>query len=887
MSTQKVIPVDIGDMYREYFLDYASYVILERAVPAIEDGLKPVQRRILYAMYEMHDGRYHKVANIIGQTMQYHPHGDAAIRDALVHLGQKDLIIDTQGNWGDVRTGDPAAAPRYIEARLHPFILHTAFNPKTTQWQLSYDGRKKEPITLPMKFPLLLVLGAEGIAVGLSTRILPHNFIEIIDAAIQYLKGNDFTLYPDFPTGGMLDISEYNDGMRGGKVRIRAKIEKRDKNTLAITQLPYGITTSSLIDSIIKATDKGKIKIKKVVDNTAENVEILIHLAPKVSPDLTIDALYAFTLCEVSVSINACVIVEQKPRFLSVSDILRFTVDQTRELLRRELEIRLDELRQNWLNASLEKIFIENRIYRKIENCETWEAVMQTIYREMRKYVLEPPHHDDVSDTRLRLDRPLQDEDIIRLTEIKIKRISKYNTFKAEEHIRKLEQDIEEVERHLQHLTEYTIRYYEELRTKYGKGRERKTLITTFDKIQARQVVATNTRLYANMREGFVGTGLKKETFICECSDLDDIIAFRKDGKYTVKRIGEKVFMGKNLLHIGVWKKHDRRTTYNAIYVDGQTGIAYAKRFHVDAITRDKEYDLTMGSKGSRVLYFSANPNGEAERVSILLSPGCKARKKQFEFDDVRRAKSNSNLTLPNSTSRGATLRETSSPNTPYERSNSSKRANPPLALLPCGGTATPDASTPKSKASISANAVYREGTYELKEPQLPLRFDPEDTILLTAFNPDKVLTAVYYDGAKDRTFIKRFRIETKSLDQKFRCIPEGKEVSLLAVAVEPVSQLAFRITGRKGQSKEVIIRPAEYVPIKGWKSLGKKLTDGKALDLRFIQSNAGEDQEVPPASEASPSGGGSAIELPFDRDIFQPGDSFEIDLNGGDAPED
>jgi len=883
MSTQKVIPVDIGDMYREYFLDYASYVILERAVPAIEDGLKPVQRRILYAMYEMHDGRYHKVANIIGQTMQYHPHGDAAIRDALVHLGQKDLIIDTQGNWGDVRTGDPAAAPRYIEARLHPFILHTAFNPKTTQWQLSYDGRKKEPITLPMKFPLLLVLGAEGIAVGLSTRILPHNFIEIIDAAIQYLKGNDFTLYPDFPTGGMLDISEYNDGMRGGKVRIRAKIEKRDKNTLAITQLPYGITTSSLIDSIIKATDKGKIKIKKVVDNTAENVEILIHLAPKVSPDLTIDALYAFTLCEVSVSINACVIVEQKPRFLSVSDILRFTVDQTRELLRRELEIRLDELRQNWLNASLEKIFIENRIYRKIENCETWEAVMQTIYREMRKYVLEPPHHDDVSDTRLRLDRPLQDEDIIRLTEIKIKRISKYNTFKAEEHIRKLEQDIEEVERHLQHLTEYTIRYYEELRTKYGKGRERKTLITTFDKIQARQVVATNTRLYANMREGFVGTGLKKETFICECSDLDDIIAFRKDGKYTVKRIGEKVFMGKNLLHIGVWKKHDRRTTYNAIYVDGQTGIAYAKRFHVDAITRDKEYDLTMGSKGSRVLYFSANPNGEAERVSILLSPGCKARKKQFEFDfaqlDIKGRNSKGNIVTKYPIRKIQFL----------EKGKSTIGATPLWWDRNTGRVHTEEQGEYLGQFDTGdlLLAVYREGTYELKEPQLPLRFDPEDTILLTAFNPDKVLTAVYYDGAKDRTFIKRFRIETKSLDQKFRCIPEGKEVSLLAVAVEPVSQLAFRITGRKGQSKEVIIRPAEYVPIKGWKSLGKKLTDGKALDLRFIQSNAGEDQEVPPASEASPSGGGSAIELPFDRDIFQPGDSFEIDLNGGDAPED
>ncbi len=882
MSTHKVIPVDIDDMYREYFLDYASYVILERAVPAIEDGLKPVQRRILYAMYEMHDGRYHKVANIIGQTMQYHPHGDAAIRDALVHLGQKDLIIDTQGNWGDVRTGDPAAAPRYIEARLHPFILQTAFNPKTTQWQLSYDGRKKEPITLPMKFPLLLALGAEGIAVGLSTRILPHNFIEIIDAAIHYLKGEDFTLYPDFPTGGMIDISEYNDGMRGGKVRIRAKIEKRDKSTLAITQLPYGITTSALIDSIIKATDKGKIKIKKVVDNTAEDVEILIHLAPKVSPDLTIDALYAFTLCEVSVSINACVIVEQKPRFLSVSDILRYTVDQTRALLRRELEIRLDELRQSWLNASLEKIFIENRIYRKIENCETWEAVMQTIYREMRKYVEEPPHNADASDARLRLDRPLNDDDIIRLTEIKIKRISKYNTFKAEEHIRKLEREIEEVKRHLQHLTQYTIRYYEELRQKYGKGRERKTLITTFDKIQARQVVATNTRLYANMREGFVGTGLKKETFICECSDLDDIIAFRKDGKYTVKRIGEKVFMGKNLIHIDVWKKRDRRTTYNVIYVDGQSGIAYAKRFHVDAITRDKEYDLTMGTKGSRVLYFSANPNGEAERVSILLSPGCKARKKQFEFDfaqlDIKGRNSKGNIVTKYPIRKIQLL----------EKGKSTIGATSLWWDRNTGRIHTEEQGDYLGQFDTGdlLLAVYRDGTYELKEPQLPLRFDPEETVLLRAFDPEMVLIAVYYDRAKDRTFIKRFRIETKSLDQKFRCIPDGDGTTLLAVAVEPVDQLSFRITTRRGQQKEVKIQPAEYVPIKGWKSVGKKLTDGKASHIQFRSPSNEERQEhtgaIDDTSPAPPT-----IELPFDRDIFKPGDSFEIDLNGGDTSKD
>ena len=612
--------VPITGMYKDWFLDYASYVILERAVPAIEDGLKPVQRRILHAMKEMDDGRFNKVANIIGQSMQYHPHGDASIGDAIVNMGQKDLLIETQGNWGDVRTGDGAAAARYIEARLSKFALDVVFNPQTTDWQLSYDGRKREPVTLPVKFPLLLAQGVEGIAVGLSTKILPHNFRELIEASIELLKGNSPQVLPDFLTGGLADFSDYQEGLRGGKVKIRARIEEDANKTLLIKEIPFGTTTDSLIDSILKANEKGKIKIKKVVDNTAKDVEIQIQLVPGVSPDVTIDALYAFTDCEVSISPNACVIIEDKPVFLTVNEILKYNTKQTKELLRKELEIRKGELLEKLLFSSLEKIFIENRIYRDIEECTTWDAVLEAIDRGLDPY--KPDFY-----------RTIVQEDLVRLTEIKIKRISKFDTFKADELMKRLQDELKEVNYNLKHLTDYSIAYYQNLLDKYGKGRERKTEIRAFDTIQAAVVAANNAKLYVNRVDGFVGYGLKKDEYICECSDLDDIIAIRRDGKLVVSKIQEKLFMGKDLVYVGVFRKNDERMTYNFIYLDGVSGRSMVKRFQVGGVTRDKEYDLTKGTKGSKLLYLTVNPNGEAEVVTIYLTQGAKARVKVFDFD--------------------------------------------------------------------------------------------------------------------------------------------------------------------------------------------------------------------------------------------------------------
>src|ERR1700722_9116146 len=568
--------VMISDMYQSWFLDYASYVILERAVPAVEDGLKPVQRRILHAMKEMDDGRFNKVANIIGQSMQYHPHGDASIGEALVNMGQKDLLIETQGNWGDIRTGDDAAASRYIEARLSKFALEVAFNAKTTEWQLSYDGRKNEPVTLPMKFPLLLAQGTEGIAVGLSTKILPHNFVELIESAIKHLKGKKFELYPDFMTGGMIDVGAYNDGARGGKVRVRARIEEGDKKTLLIKDVPYGVTTTQLVDSILKANDSGKIKIKSVTDNTAKDVELLIQLAPGVSTNQTIDALYAFTDCEISISPNACIIIADKPNFVGASDLLKYSVDHTKKLLLRELEIKLGELDEDWHYSSLEKIFIEKRIYRDIEEQTTWEGVLKAIDDGLKPY-------------KKKLRRVVTQDDIIRLTEIRIKRISKFDTFKADEHIKGVEADIAEVNNNIANLNDYSIRYYENLLKKYGKGRERKTEIRPFETIQATTVAIANTKLYVNYKEGFMGTGLKKDEFAFDCSDLDNIIVFRKDGKMVVSKVADKNFVGKDITHLAIFQKNDERTTYNMMYMDGKSGITYAKRFNVTGITRDKE----------------------------------------------------------------------------------------------------------------------------------------------------------------------------------------------------------------------------------------------------------------------------------------------------------
>ncbi|MGN6298636.1 MAG: DNA gyrase/topoisomerase IV subunit A, partial [Ginsengibacter sp.] len=610
----------ISGQYKTWFLDYASYVILERAVPAIEDGLKPVQRRILHAMKEMDDGRFNKVANIIGQSMQYHPHGDASIGDAIVNLGQKDLLIETQGNWGDVRTGDEAAAPRYIEARPSKFALEVAFNNKTTNWQLSYDGRKNEPVTLPMKFPLLLAQGADGIAVGLATKILPHNFCELIEAAIKYYKGKKFELFPDFSTGGMIDVSNYNDGLRGGKVRVRARIEEVDKKTLVIKDVPFGTTTTQLIDSIIKANDNGKIKIKKVTDNTAAEVEIAVDLAPGISPDITIDALYAFTDCEVSISPNACVIEQQKPVFSGVSQLLKFSADHTRNLLKMELEIRLKELQDKWHYTSLEKIFFEEKIYKELEKKhETWDKVIAAIDKAFVPF-------------KKLLQREVTRENILRLTEKPVRRIYKLDIDDLIAQIKSLEDQIDEVRHHLEFLTEYAISYYEELLKKFGKGRERKTEIKLFDTIQAKAVAIANTKIYVNRSEGFIGTSLKKDEFVEDCSDLDDIIVFTKTGKMKVVKVADKVFIGKDIIHVAVFRKDDDRTTYNMIYADGKKGISYAKRFNVTSITRDKEYDLTKGDEKSRVHYFSVNPNGEAEVVHILLTPGCSARNKEFDY---------------------------------------------------------------------------------------------------------------------------------------------------------------------------------------------------------------------------------------------------------------
>lgn len=857
----------ISGMYQNYFLDYASYVILERAVPAVEDGLKPVQRRILHAMYEMNDGRFHKVANIIGQTMQYHPHGDAAIGDALVNLGQKDLLIDTQGNWGDYRTGDSAAAPRYIEARLSKFALEVAFNPQITQWQLSYDGRKKEPITLPMKFPLVLAQGAEGIAVGLSTKILPHNFNELCKASIDLLRGKPVKIYPDFPTGGMVDVSEYNGGKRGGRIKSRARIEKVDKNKLVIKDLPFGVTTEALIDSITKAAEKGKIKIKKIDDNTAAEVEIVIELASGVSPDLTIDALYAFTACETSITPNACVIIENKPHFLTVEEILRISTENTKDLLRQELEIKLNELKEKWFFASLEKIFIENRVYHKIEDCESWEEVMTTIHSEMRKYITTPADRAPKSDKRLRLFRELSDEDVIRLTEIRIKRISKYNSFKADERIQELLNELAATEHHLANLTDYAVAWFEMLQTRYGADKHRKTIITNFENIQATEVVANNAKLYVNRKEGFVGMGLKKDEYVCDCSDIDDIIVFRKDGKFQVVRIADKVFVGKDIIHVAVWKKGDDRTTYNMIYVDGKTGISYAKRFNVTAITREKEYDLTSGAPNSKVLYFSANPNGEAELVTILLSPGCSARIKNFDYGFA-------DLAIKGRNSKGNIV---------------TKYPVKKIALKEVGQSTIGAMKVWMDEVSGKLNtdergrflgefdtgeyllAIYKDGTYEVATLDLTRRFDVNELEFISQFDVDVPINAIYFDGYKERVMVKRFFIETTTTDQKFSFITDHKNSKLIFASASK-HQLVKYTYKTKTETKEAVLNLSEFMDIKGWKAIGNKLTDYKLIAVEEIPENPKGDNKALPGKNKN---------LYIARDTkIHAGDTIEFDLD-------
>ncbi|MBN3519035.1 DNA gyrase/topoisomerase IV subunit A [Algoriphagus lutimaris] len=811
--------VPVTGMYKEWFLDYASYVILERAVPAIEDGLKPVQRRILHAMKEMDDGRFNKVANIIGQSMQYHPHGDASIGDAIVNIGQKDLLIETQGNWGDVRTGDRAAAARYIEARLSKFALDVVFNPQTTEWQLSYDGRKREPVTLPVKFPLLLAQGVEGIAVGLSTKILPHNFCELIEGSIDLLKGNPTNVLPDFITGGLADFSEYNGGERGGKVKVRARIEEEDSKTILIKEIPYGTTTDSLIDSILKANDKGKIKIKKVVDNTAKDVEIAIQLASGVSPDVTIDALYAFTDCQVSISPNACVIIDEKPVFLNVNEILAYNTKQTKALLKRELEIRKAELMEKVLFSSLEKIFIENRIYRDIEECTTWEGVLEAIDQGLEPY--KPDFY-----------REIVQEDLIKLTEIRIKRISKFDAFKADELMRKLQEELKEVNYNLRHLTDYAIKYYQNLLAKYGKGRERKTEIRAFDTIEASVVAANNAKLYVNRADGFVGSALKKDEFVCDCSDLDDIIVIRKDGKCMVSKIQEKNFMGKDILYVGVFRKGDERMVYNLIYLDGGSGRAMVKRFQVLAVTRDKEYDLTKGTKGSKVLYLTANSNGEAEIVTVYLTQGAKARVKVFDFDFAT-------IEIKGRGAGGNILTKYPVRKIQLKMEGVSTLGGLDIYYDPIVGRLNTD-----QRGNLIGNFLgddkvlvcYRSGEYELTSFELTNRYEPSNVLLIEKFDPEAIISAIYYDGSSKTYFVKRFQIETTTINKKFNFITDHKQSYLKVVSTEKQPQATVTLV--KGKEEEVKDYDLDMlIDVKGWKAIGNKLSSHQVKEIKLIET--------------------------------------------------
>ena len=815
--------------YKTWFMDYASYVILERAVPAVEDGLKPVQRRILHAMKEMDDGRFNKVANIIGQTMQYHPHGDASIGDALVNMGQKEILIETQGNWGDIRTGDEAAAPRYIEGRPSKFALEVAFNAKTSEWQLSYDGRKNEPVTLPMKFPLLLAQGADGIAVGLSTKILPHNFIELIEASIKYLRGRKFELYPDFQTGGMIDITDYAMGKRGGKVKVRAHIEEIDKRTLAIKSVPYGVTTTQLMESIVKGNDQGKIRIKKVTDNTAAEVEIQIDLAQGISPDITIDALYKFTDCEVSISPNACVIADQKPQFLGVIDLLKLSVDRTKDLLEQELKIKLAELQAKWHYTSLEKIFFEEKIYKELEKKhETWEKVLEAIAKAFVPF-------------RKQLKKEITKEDIIKLTEKPVRRIYKLDIDELDAQIKALEADIKQVKYDLNKLVDFAVSYYENLLKKHGKGRERKTEIKQFEVIEAKHVAIANTRLYINKQEGFIGTGLKKDEFLFEVSDLDDIIAITKRGIMKVVKVLDKVFIGKDILHAAVFQKNDERTTYNMIYTDGKAGISYAKRFNVTGITRDKEYDLTKGDEKSKVHWLTVNPNGEAEVIRIILSPNSSARIKEFDFYFEELAIKGRNSMGNQVTKYGiksvkfieagkATL---SGRNLWFDEKFGRLSAEQKGIYL---GSFEPD-----DRILI----VYNDGNYEITDQEMTQRLDAENILLIEKFDPDKIVTAVYLDDEKKQYNVKRFKIETTTLHNKFFFIKEGEGNRLEAVTTDVEPVLAVQ-QGRGSQVRKAKFKLEKVVEVMGWKAVGAKLVDySKSVEMEWVRKKESQQQQL------------------------------------------
>ena len=818
----------VTGMYKDWFLEYASYVILERAVPGINDGFKPVQRRIMHSMKDLDDGRYNKVANIVGHTMQYHPHGDASIADAMVQLGQKELLIDMQGNWGNTLTGDRAAASRYIEARLSKFSLDVVFNPKTTKWQASYDGRKKEPVNLPVKFPLLLAQGAEGIAVGLSTKILPHNFIELIDASIKYLKGRSFSIFPDFLTGGIADFSNYNDGKRGGKVRVRAKISQLDKKTLVITEIPFGTTTSTLIDSIVKANEKGKIKIKKIEDNTAANVEILVHLPPNISPDKTIDALFAFTNCENSISPLCCIIDDNKPRFIGVTEMLKTSTDYTIHLLKRELEIQLYELDEQWHFASLERIFIENRIYRDIEEQETWEGVIKAIDIGLQPHIKH-------------LKRAITEEDIVRLTEIRIKKISKFDIDKATKFIESLEDKIAQVKEYLENLITYAIDYFKRLKSTYGKDKQRKTEIRSFHDIVATKVVIRNTKLYVNRVEGFIGTSLRKDEYLTDCSDIDDIIVFRKDGKMIVTKVASKTFVGKDIIHLAIFKKKDTRTVYNIMYRDGKAGTSYMKRFSVTGVTRDKEYDLTPGKSNSLVHYFTANPNGEAEVVTILLRSVGSVKKLKWDIDFA-------DLAVKGRGVRGNTISKYAIRKVEFKFAGVSTLKprkiwfDDTVQRLNVDGRGELLGEFRAEDKILIANQT---GKIKAVTPDLQMHFE-DDMIVLEKWKSKKPISAIYYDGEKEKYYLKRFLIEIQDKEEFFISEHPKSRLEIIALDYRPVAEVVF--SKRSLDNKEVNFE--KFIAVKGIKAQGNQLTNDKIKQVNLLESLPFNEPEEPNVKE-------------------------------------
>lgn len=820
----------LSGMYERWFLDYASYVILERAVPYVNDGLKPVQRRILHSMKELDDGRYNKVANIIGNTMKYHPHGDASIGDALVQLGQKDLLVDCQGNWGNILTGDDAAAPRYIEARLSKFALDVVFNPKTTNWKPSYDGRNREPVTLPVKFPLLLAQGVEGIAVGLASKILPHNFIELIDACVAHLRHENFVLYPDFPTGGMVDVARYNEGIRGGNVKVRAKIEKDSSNKLLkITEIPFGRTTSTLIDSIIKANDKGKIKVKKIDDNTAADVEILIHLAPGISSDKTIDALYAFTDCELSVSPNSCVIENDKPRFMAVSDILRQSADDTVMLLKLELEIRLNELSEEWHFASLERIFIEERIYKDkaFEESVTMEGVLAYVHKRLTPFLP-------------KLFRDVTDDDIKRLLEIRMKRILKFTSEEADNYIHGLEEEMEKVKHDIEHIIPYSIAYYERIRTKYSKGKERKTEIRNFENIEASKVVIANEKLYINREEGFIGTALKKDEFICECSDMDEVIVFRKDGSYYVTKVADKIFVGKDVLYVNVFKKNDKRTIYNVVYRDGKYGVAYVKRFNVTGVTRDKQYNLTKGTTGSRILHFSANPNGEAEVIKVCLKPKPSIKKLVFEYDFAT-------LAIKGRDSQGNLLSKNDVHKISVVQKGVSTLGGRKIWLDEDVFRLNTD-SRGKFLGEFQGDerilVVGKNGTYHTTDFDLSNHYDG-GYLIFEKLDAEKVWSAVFFDAEQGFYYLKRFRFEDSAKVNSIIGETDGSRLVCLSNERHPQFEVVFG--GRYEARPAEVIVADDFIAEKSCKARGKRLTTFEVKEVREVEPlvKEGEDCEL------------------------------------------